>query len=208
MTKEKKAPVDWDQVAIDYRAGILTDRQIGEKHGRSYGSIQQYAKKHGIERDLSSRIAQRTDAKLVKASLVKQSSQAQGKITQEHIIEVAAEARSIIVIKQQGRIGRHLGVSAALLAELEAQTIDRDLYVNLGEMMANPDENGDKLNDLYRKVISTSGRIDAHKKAVETEKNLIALERQAFGLDDVKLAESETDKLIRMINNKYDTANT
>lgn len=50
-----KRQVDWDQVAIDIRAGVLTDRQIGERHGRSHGAIQQYAKKHGIERDKSAR---------------------------------------------------------------------------------------------------------------------------------------------------------
>lgn len=198
MSAVKKPPVDWDQVAIDYRAGILTDRQIGEKHGRSYGSIQQYAKKHGIERNLSSRIKQRTDAKLVKAALVKESSQTVGKFTQEQTIEIAAEAQATIVIKQQGRIGRHLKVSASLIDELESQTIDRELYEKLGELMAAPDENGnDKLNDLYRKVISTSSRIDSHKKAVETEKTLIALERQAFNIGDEqeKAVESIADAI-------------
>ena len=180
-----KPPVDWDQVAIDIRAGILTDRQIGEKHGRTHGAIQAYARKHGVERDLGGRIKQRTESKLAKAQLAKSISQIKGRATQEQIIEVAAEAGAMVVIAQQGRIGRHLAVSSALITELESQTIDRELYERLGELMASPDENGnDKLNDLYRKVISTSSRIDSHKKAVETEKTLIALERQAFGIED------------------------
>jgi len=195
MTTEKKPLVDWELVANDIRAGILTDRQIGAKHGRTHGAIQSYAKKHGIERNLTGRIAERTESKLAKqlakTALAKEISQQHGKVTQDQIVEVAAEARSMIVIVQQGRIGRHLAVAAALTAELEAQTIDRDLYVSLGEMMRNQDEHGDKLNDLYRKVITTSSRIDSHKKAVETEKTLIALERQAFGLD-AKAADADT----------------
>ena len=184
--KEKKPPVDWEQVAIDYRAGILTDRQIGDKHGRSYGAIQQYAKKHGIERNLTKRVAERTATKLAKAELVKETSQKGLKLTQEQAIEFASEVQATIVIKQQGRIGRNLKVAAALIDELESQTIDRELYDKLAEMMRAPDANGmDKLNDLYRKVISTPSRIDSHKKAVETEKMLIAMERQAFNIGDV-----------------------
>ena len=179
-----KKPVDWDAVAIDIRAGILTDREIGAKHGRSHGAIQQYAKKHGIERDLTTRIQQKTKAKLAKAQLAKETSQERAKLTEEQTIEIAAEAAATIVIKQQGRIGRHLRLSESLLSELESQTIDRTLYEQLGELMAAPDENGiDRLNELYRKIISTPSRIDSHKKAVETEKTLVALERQAFNLD-------------------------
>ena len=179
-----KKPVDWDAVAIDIRAGILTDREIGAKHGRSHGAIQQYAKKHGIERDLTTRIQHKTKAKLAKAQLAKETSQERAKLTEEQTIVIAAEAAATIVIKQQGRIGRHLRLSESLLSELESQTIDRTLYEQLGELMAAPDENGiDRLNELYRKIISTPSRIDSHKKAVETEKTLVALERQAFNLD-------------------------
>lgn len=179
-----RKPVDWDAVAIDIRAGILTDREIGAKHGRSHGAIQQYARKNGIERDLTARIQQKTKTKLAKAQLAKATSQELGKLTQEQTIEIAAEAAATIVIKQQGRIGRHLRLSESLLAELESQTIDRALYEQLGELMAAPDENGiDRLNELYRKIISTPSRIDSHKKAVETEKTLVSLERQAFNLD-------------------------
>lgn len=183
--KQKRPAVDWEQVAIDIRAGILTDRQIGEKYGRTHGAIQQYAKKKGIERNLTARIQQRTETKLAKAVLAKETSQELAKLTQEQTIELASEVSTTIVLRQQGRIARHLQVSEALLAELESQTIHADLYEKLGELMYKPDEKGvDKLNDLYRKVITTSSRIDSHKKAVETEKTLIGLERQAFNIAD------------------------
>jgi hypothetical protein len=183
--KEKKLPVDWDLVEKEIRAGVLTDRQIGDKHGRSHGAIQQYAKKHNIERNLGERIRQRTEIKLAKAILAKETSQIINKVSEQQAIEYAADIQTTIVIKQQGRIGRNLKVAAALIDELESQTIDRELYENLAELMVSPDKNGmDKLNDLYRKVISTPSRIDSHKKAVETEKMLIAMERQAFNIGD------------------------
>lgn len=208
MAKEKKPAVDWDQVAIDIRAGILTDRQIGEKHGRTHGAIQAYARKHSIERNLDGRIKERTKVKLAKrlakTELAKEISQSKSKATEEQVIEVAAEAGAMVVVAQQGRIGRHLGISAALIDELESQTINRELYEKLGELMYSPDKNGiDKLNELYTKVISTSSRIDSHKKAVETEKTLIALECQVFGLDNARSGESDVDRIVRAIDTKY-----
>ena len=41
----------------------------------------------------------------------------------------------------------------------------------------------DKLNDLYQKIISLPGRAKTMKDLGETLRVLIALERQAFGLD-------------------------
>lgn len=194
LKKPKKPPVDWEKVVIDIRAGILTDREIGKKYGRSHGAIQQYANKHGIERNLTARIQQRTEIKLAKAALAKENGQELAKLSQEQTIELASEVTATIVIKQQGRIKRHQLVAEALLNELEAQTIDRSLYEELGVLMRSPDKNGlDKLNDLYHKVIGTSSRIDSHKKAVETEKTLISLERQAFNITDAAPAETPTE---------------
>lgn len=191
--KKELKPVDWDQVAIEIRAGILTDRQIGAKHGRSHTAIQKWADKNGIERNLTTRIRQRAEMKVAKALVAKQGCQESGNLTQEQTIDLASEVSATIVIKQQGRIGRHLKVATALLDELESQTIDRALYENLGELMAVPDKNGlDRLNELYRKVISTPSRIDSHKKAIETEKSLIAMERQAFSIDDAPPASGST----------------
>ena len=55
----------------------------------------------------------------------------------------------------------------------------------LGELMWSPDDKGnDKVNDLYMKIISMPGRVKSMKDLSDTLKTLIALERQAFGLDD------------------------
>lgn len=194
-----KPPVDWDQVAIDIRAGILTDRQIGAKHGRSHGAIQQYAKKHGIERNLTGRIQQRTSEKLAKAVLANQTSQDKARFTQDQTIELAAEVAATIVIKQQGRIGRHIALSEKMLDELESVTDSKDLFEQLGELLQAPDEKGqDKRAELYRRVIDMPSRVDSLKKLVETFKTLVALERQAFGIKD-EAADTPTDGIRRLL---------
>ena len=185
---EKKPAVDWAQVEKEILAGILTDRQIGDKHGRSHGAIQQFAKRHKIQRNLDERIRQRTQTKLARADLAKQTSQENPpfeKASERQTVEFAAEVHATIVLKQRGRIDRQLALAQSMLDELESQTIDRALYAQLGELMASPDKNGlDKLGELYRKSMTTHQRIDAHKKAVEIEKALIALQRQAFNIGD------------------------
>ena len=75
----------------------------------------------------------------------------------------------------------------ALLEELEAM-VGRDtaeLMYQLGDLMRSPDDKGmDRLNDLYRKIISLPERAKTMKDLGESLRVLVALERQAFGLDD------------------------
>ena len=58
------------------------------------------------------------------------------------------------------------------------------LLAGLGEVMRSPDENGqDKLNDLYRKIISLPERAKTAKTLAETLRIAVDMERQAFGMD-------------------------
>jgi hypothetical protein len=40
----------------------------------------------------------------------------------------------------------------------------------------------DRLNDLYKKVISTPGRVDTAKKLIESMKTVIGMEREAYNI--------------------------
>jgi len=192
-----KKTVDWELIEKHYRAGLLTLMQMAEIGGVTEGAIRKRAKRDDWTRDLSAKIKAKTE-ELVRKEAVRKASTKNSLVSEKEAITIGAEAAATIVILQQGRIGRHLKVSQSLLDELESQTIDKALYEQLGEMMHSPDERGmDKLNDLYRKVITTSSRIDSHKKAVETERALIAMERQAFNIDDAPPESSGTyEKLV------------
>jgi hypothetical protein len=74
----------------------------------------------------------------------------------------------------------------AMLGELEAETGELERMIRLGEQMFEPDEKTgrDRRNEIYTKVISSAGRIDNMKKLSETLKNLISLEREAYGIKD------------------------
>ena len=73
-----------------------------------------------------------------------------------------------------------------MLGELRMLTDGMELLSQLGEIMRSPDDKGnDKRNELYHKVISLGGRSSTLKTLAESLRLLVALERQAFGIDDV-----------------------
>jgi hypothetical protein len=81
---------------------------------------------------------------------------------------------------------RGLVLCQSLLQELEDQTFDTVILGQLGELMRSPDDAGmDKLNDLYKKIISTPGRVDTAKKLIESIKSAVAMEREAYGIDAI-----------------------
>lgn len=182
--EQPKKKADWDAVEIDFRAGVLTFEEMAAKHGATKGRISQVAKERGWTRDLSAKIKAKADAKLNKDALNKELNAKQA-AREEEVVEANAELQARIRREQRTDISRSRKLVMGLLVELEEQTDNRELYEKLGELMANPDDKGvDKLNELYHKVISLGGRTSTMKSLADSLKTLVALEREAFGIDD------------------------
>ena len=121
---------------------------------------------------------------LVRKAEVRNEVRSQGAITDRQIIEANAARIADIQGGQKATAARIHRFGLTLLAELETQTVKVEDLEKLGELLRSEDENGrDQMNDLYRKIISTPGRVDSGKKVAETLKHAIGLERQAYGLD-------------------------
>lgn len=182
MAQPKKAAPDWERIEADYRAGLLSVREIAAAHQISHTYINTRAKKFGWVRDLSKRIQDKAEA-LVSTATVSSGVSTETALSDKAIVEANAEVIAGIRLAHRKDISRSRSLAMALLGELEVQTGNLELFEQLGEMLRNPDDKGiDRLNDLYQKVISTPGRIDGMKKLAETLKNLIGLEREAYGL--------------------------
>lgn len=192
MSAEKISP-DWERIERDYRAGVKTLRQIADENGVSHTAIGKKAKREGWERDLSAKIAAKAEALVSKAEVSKEVS-TEARITEREIVESNAQAIANAIMAHRGDIRRNRALANKLLTELEAQTGDPELFERMAELMESPDEKGvDKLNELYRKVISLPSRIDGAKKLAETLRVTIALEREAFGMDKERQVESPLD---------------
>ncbi|MBU9246330.1 hypothetical protein [Burkholderia multivorans] len=182
MAQPNKAAPDWERIEADYRAGVLSVREIAAAQGISHTAINKRAKAEGWERDLSKRIQAKADA-LVSRREVSSAVSTETSIPDRVIVEANAEVIARIRLAHRGDIARSRKVAMSLLGELEQQTGNLDLFEQLGELLRSPDDKGmDKLNDLYQKVISTPTRIDGMKKLAETLKTLIGLEREAYSI--------------------------
>lgn len=198
MTTDK-AP-DWEQIELDYRSNVKTLRQIADEHGLAHSSIAKRAKRDNWTRDLAAKIKAKSE-ELVNKSLANKSANKETRISEQQIIDANATAITTVRLSQRKDIQRSRSIAMRLFDELEhavgvenAEQLER-----LGELLRNEDERGqDKLNDIYQKMISLPGRVKSAKDLAETLRVLVALERQAFGLDDKD--NSPVDSLTQLLH--------
>ena len=180
---EKKPAVDWERVESDYRAGLLSVREIAVAHGISHTYINRKVKEKGWTRDLSQRIQEKAESIVSKAVVSGGVSTPEQLETDEAIVEANAKIVASVKLTHRKDIAKFRSLALQLLGELEAQTIDKGLFEDLGFLLRQEDDKGrDKRNDVYQAVISSAGRIDGVKKLAEVLKILIGLEREAFGI--------------------------
>lgn len=181
--KSTSAP-DWERIELEYRTGVKSVRELAAAYGVSHTAINKRAKTQKWERDLSAKIKAKAEAKVSKAQVSREVS-VETQVRESEIVEANAQAIADVRLAHRADIRRGRSLVLKLLAELEQQTDNADLFDDLGELMRKPDDNGqDKLNDLYRKVISLSGRVSNVKALAEALKNLVGLEREAWSLDE------------------------
>lgn len=199
MTNEDVKP-DWERIEVEYRAGVLSLREITEKHGSgtNHVAISRRAKKEGWVRDLSARIKARTEALVTKQAVTADVTERRA-VTENEVVEANATMQADIIRAHRKDITRNRKLAMLLLDELELATENKQLFEQLGELLASPDDKvADRLNDIYRKVISMPQRIDSVKKLAETLKVLVVMERQAFGIKDDE-ADKPTDGIRRLL---------
>ncbi|HCT7991218.1 TPA: hypothetical protein SMT34_003711 [Proteus mirabilis] len=177
---------DWEAIESAYRAGVMSIREIASQYEITHQAISKRAKKEGWERDLKAKVKARAEnlvAKREVASLVA----TEKAISERQLIEANAEVIANVRMEHRGDIRRARELTNNLFDELSAECADVPALRKLGELMFSPDDNGrDKLNEIYHSIISLPERVKLAKSLSETFKNLVGLERQAYGLDDVQ----------------------
>ncbi|MGS3188750.1 hypothetical protein AB2888_10875 [Escherichia coli] len=175
---------DWEAIETAYRTGSQSVREIAAQFGISHAAISKRAKKESWDRDLQARIQAKADALVTKREVTKKVTTEKA-VTERQIVEANAEVIANVRMEHRSDIRRARTLTNSLLEELESECSDVDALNQLGELLRREDDKGtDKLNDLYHKIISLPGRVKAMKDLADSLKNLIALERQAYSLDD------------------------
>lgn len=185
MAAEKKV-IDWEKIELDYRSGVKSLREIASEQGVSDTAIRKRAKRDDWVRDLSAKIKAKADD-LVRKEQVRSEVRTQSTISEKETIDANANLVASVRLSQRKDIQRSRKIAMSLFDELEHQVGIENVenLEKLGELLRTEDDKGrDALNDLYMKIISMPGRVKSMKDLSDTLKTLIALERQAFGLDD------------------------
>lgn len=197
-----KQAFDWEAIERDYRAGLLSVREIAGRHGCTHTAINKRARADGWARDLKAKIKAKAEAMVSRrevSSEVSRVSTVSPVETEQQIIEANAEAIVSVRMAHRADIRRSRGMANKLLDELEQLTDNRELFEQLGELMRNPDDFGnDRLNDLYRKMVDLPNRTKVMKELAETLKTLITLERQAYNLDEQEHEDTYEERLRRL----------
>ena len=202
MTERKQ--VDWEGVERDYSAGLLSLREIGAKYGVDEAYIRRKAKKNDWSRDLSAKIQSKAE-KIVRNEIVRNEVRTENAITEKVIIEANAQAIVNIKLAHRGDIRKSKNIVNSLFDELEITTDNRELFEQLGEILRNESDSGqDKLNDIYKKVISMPQRIDGVKKLTDALKTMIGLEREAYDIQSTPTPiDNAVSSLLKAVQGSY-----
>ncbi len=176
MTEQRNAP-DWERIEADYRAGLMSLREIAKPHGITETAIRKRAKRDGWERDLGAKIRARAEAKLHRKEFVPLSEPAY-RVSEREIIEANAERIAQVRGEHRADITRARNQAQALLAELEAQPDRRQRFAELlstGRV--------DEAHAMLSQLLDLPQNIKSLRELAETLKTLIGLEREAYGLD-------------------------
>lgn len=194
-----KQAFDWEAIERDYRAGLLSVREIAVRHGCTHTAINKRAKVDGWARDLKAKIRAKAEALVSKREVSSEVSSKSAE-TERQIVEANAEAIVNVRMAHRTDIRRSRGLANKLLEELEQLTDQRELTEAFGEMMRRPDGFGnDRLNDLYHKIIALPNRSKIMRELADTLKVLITLERQAYNLDEQEHEDTYEERLRRLL---------
>lgn len=201
-----KQPADWELIEKDYRAGIKTDRQIAKERGVSHTAIQKRAKKFGWVKDLTEKIQAAAKAKVAK-QVVAKSVATETKLSDAATVEAYSEVIASVDMIQREDVKLAIDNSRSQLAELVAlgDPKFRDLLEEIADEMdeSGPGPNGawktDKVNELYRYIISLAGRVKMAKEIAGSHGVYLPLQRKIFGLDTEKKSTGEFEEMLRRV---------
>lgn len=161
MAKQK---TDWEKIEREFRAGILSLREIGDANGVSHVAVSKRAKAEGWPRDLKAKIQAKADAMVNKALVNADVNKAR----ESETVEAGAKAVVEVRLRHRRDIARAQTFCGTLMGELE-----------------NASPTAEQGAESPRQVMPLPARIDSMKKLSETLKVLVGLEREAYGIEEV-----------------------
>jgi hypothetical protein len=172
-----KPTLDWEAIEREFRAGQFSVSEIGRIYGVSHTAILKRAKKLGWSRNLAQRVREEVSARLVSDEVSATTARETIEAAAERVIQLVREHRRDI------RTGRE--AVSALVTELRNVTDGRNAIESAIEAETGDDPNGRRRATMLR-AVSLGSRASIAASLSVALKNLISIERHAFGLETGK----------------------
>lgn len=169
---------DWDAIEREFRMGLRTNSAIARSFGITEGAIRKRAKAEGWTKDLNARVKAKADA-LVRKREVRATVRESQRVSETREVEIAALQQVDIRMAERRDIVKARQLLNDLMADIEAATARAAEPVDTAAMDATALA---KHHEARTRALGT--RAANLKTLSESLRNLIALERQAFGIDD------------------------
>lgn len=173
--------VDWEAVEREYRLGVRSLREIGQEYGVTEGGIRARARKNGWDRDLSAKVAARAET-LVRKEAVRSELRSTQVANERALVEASAEALKDVLLGHRADIRKAREVVKNLLRRLEGVTNAEEMDIQ--SLILAVGQNDPAAANGLAKVLSMPNMVQSVKGLTDALKNVIGLERQAFGLKD------------------------
>ena len=174
MSTVTATAVDWERIEVEYRAGVLSLRELAAAHpNTNHVAIARRAKKEGWTRDLSAKIKAKADDLVTRAAVTPDET-ARRSVTEKEVVDAGAAAIVQVRLSHRTDIQRSKRIANRLLEHLEAlpvppaPTTDKPLSEQLAQ------------NTLCIGILKDQSVI--LDKLVGTQTTLVAMAREAFGI--------------------------
>lgn len=188
------ADTDWEGIERDFRAGVLSLREIAAMHGLTEGAIRKRAKREEWARDLNAKIQAKAD-ELVRRQEVRAEVRSTQQADERAVIEANALRIAEVRTAHRTDINKARTLAMSLLSELEHHTGNQDQYADLFDLLNDPGEDGGteaakdrqrKRIEAFQRAMSLGTRTKTMKDLADTLKTLVTLEREAYGVANAK----------------------
>lgn len=198
----EKGRTDWAAIQGQYRAGVLSIREIARQHGVTDTAIRKKARAEVWLRDLTGRVGEQVRCALVR-SPVRSLHARDSKVRTEHqIIETAAATVVAVVREHRTQIASGQGIVQALMDQL-MQAVGSRAALEVQVAALNENELLGQSRAALKQALSLASHAATVRDLSNAMKNLIGLERQAFNVDAQAVPEEQAP-VLELVGKKYE----
>lgn len=187
---------DWERIEADYRAGIMSVNEVAALHNVPQSTLRARAVRYSWERAMRPAARARADS-IVAAS--EASGGEDRRLTDDEIVDGCAAAMASVRLSHRRDIAKTREIAKRLMLEIEALTgDDRDLYARIAGLIKDKQMDRGRAGQAFAHITSLPGRVKALRELTEVMKGVVALERQAYGMDEASIRH-ESDALSSLL---------